>query len=64
MTSAAGVCVTAWVGGLAVSAVGYASDLHGAWVGGAVVASAASVGGAFLWGRAYEAARTNRRSTC
>jgi hypothetical protein len=62
MSSAAGLCATAWIGGLIVSAAGYASDLPAAWAGGGVVAAAAAVGGAFLWVRAHEAARNERRS--
>jgi hypothetical protein len=60
MASTAGLCATAWVGGLVVSAAGYASDLPVAWAGGGAVAAAAAVGGAFLWGRSYEAAQIER----
>lgn len=63
VASAAAVCGTAWVGGVVVSAAGSALDLPVAWVGGAVVAGLAAFVGAFLWGRSYEAARINRRST-
>lgn len=58
--SAISLCTTAWVGGIAVSAAGYALDLQVPWVGGALVAGLASFGGAFLWGRSYEAARIER----
>lgn len=60
MTSGVGLCATTLVGGLVVSAAGYALDVQAAWVGGALTAGLASFGGAFLWGRSYEATRIER----
>jgi len=60
MSSAATVCATAWVGGLVVSAAGYALDLPLAWLGGGLVAAAAPAVGAYLLGRSHEATRIER----
>jgi hypothetical protein len=60
MSSAAAVCATAWVGGLVVSAAGYALDLPVAFGGGGLVAGLAATAAAFMWGRSYEAGRIER----
>ncbi len=60
MTSAAAVCMTVWVGGLTVAAAGVALDQRTAWMYGSLTAGLASFGGAYLLGRAHEAARHER----
>jgi hypothetical protein len=62
MTSAAGVCVSAMIGAVVVAAVGYRLGMRGPWVFGSVGAGLNAFGGAYLLGRAHEAARHERRS--